>query len=222
MTRDAVLWSASFSGNAADLESIRTSASTRIEIFSRKLNGVEDLASAFDDATRAKAQAAIFMTDNTLFGQRKLVAELALTHGFPTIHSFLAEVREGMFYGPSYEEDYRRAAALADKILRGARPSELPVENPNSSWSSISKPLTRDAKATQAAREAQKLPPGPERIEAMKKADGFRHAADTYNYLIFFPANSNRQIDRGFRRQSHHAGDAHFVTRIVVSAFRLG
>ncbi len=36
----------------------------------------------------------------------------------------------GMFYGPSYEEDYRRAAALADKILRGARPSELPVENP--------------------------------------------------------------------------------------------
>jgi hypothetical protein len=35
-----------------------------------------------------------------------------------------------MFYGPSYEENYRRAAALADKILRGARPSELPVENP--------------------------------------------------------------------------------------------
>lgn len=37
----------------------------------------------------------------------------------------------GMFYGPSYEEeDYRRAAALADKILRGARPGELPIENP--------------------------------------------------------------------------------------------
>jgi hypothetical protein len=35
-----------------------------------------------------------------------------------------------MFYGPSYEENYRRAAALADKILRGARPSELPVEDP--------------------------------------------------------------------------------------------
>jgi hypothetical protein len=36
-----------------------------------------------------------------------------------------------------------------------------------------------DAKATQAAREAQNLPPGPERIEAMKKADGPRHAAET-------------------------------------------
>jgi hypothetical protein len=40
-----------------------------------------------------------------------------------------------------------------------------------------------DAKATQAAREGQNLPPGPERIEAMKKADQLRHAADTYNYL---------------------------------------
>ena len=35
-----------------------------------------------------------------------------------------------MFYGPSDVENYRRAAALADRILRGARPSELPVENP--------------------------------------------------------------------------------------------
>jgi len=41
-----------------------------------------------------------------------------------------------------------------------------------------------DAKATQAAREAQNLPHGPERIEAMKKAVGLRHAADTYNYLF--------------------------------------
>jgi len=39
-----------------------------------------------------------------------------------------------------------------------------------------------DAQATQAARE--NLPPGPERIEAMKKADRLRHAADTYNYLF--------------------------------------
>jgi hypothetical protein len=51
-----------------------------------------------------------------------------------------------------------------------------------------------DAKATQAAQEAQNLPPGPERIEPMTKADGLRHAADTCNY--FFPPNSNRQIDQ--------------------------
>ncbi len=133
MTRVAVLWSASASGNAFRLEHIRNSASTHgIEIFSRKLSGVEDLASAFDDATRAKAQAGIFMSDNALFGQRKLVAELALTHSLPTIHSYRLEVQDGglMFYGPSEVEINRRAAALADRILRGARPSELPVENP--------------------------------------------------------------------------------------------
>src|ERR1700687_539350 len=132
-TKIAVLWNPSFPGHADALESIRTSASTRgIEIISRELKGVEDLESAFDDAVRAKAQAAIFMTDNTMFGQRKLVAELALTHSLPTIHSFRSEVQDGglMFYGPSDVENYRRAAALADRILRGARPSELPVENP--------------------------------------------------------------------------------------------
>jgi putative ABC transport system substrate-binding protein len=48
------------------------------------------------------------------------------------IHSFRLEVEDGdlMFYGPSVDEMLRRAAALADKILRGAPPSELPVENP--------------------------------------------------------------------------------------------
>ena len=51
-----------------------------------------------------------------------------------------------------------------------------------------------DALTTQAAREAQNLPPAPNEFEAMKKAHGLRHAADTCNYL--FPANSNRQIDQ--------------------------
>jgi len=132
-TKIAVLWNPSFPGHADALESIRTSASTRgIEVFSRELKAVEDLESAFDDAIRAKAQAAVFMADNVMFGNRKQVAELALKHRLPTIHSFPPEVRDGglMFYGPSNEENYQRSAALADRILKGARPSELPVEQP--------------------------------------------------------------------------------------------
>ena len=48
------------------------------------------------------------------------------------MHAFAAEVEDGglMFYGPSLAESYRRAAALADRILKGARPGELPVEQP--------------------------------------------------------------------------------------------
>jgi putative ABC transport system substrate-binding protein len=131
--RIAVLWSPLFPENAAILESIRGSASARgIEVFSRELHGLEDLAPAFDDATRADAQAAVFMTDNMMFGHRKQVAELALAHHLPSMHSFPPEVRDGglMFYGPSNGDSYSRAAAMADRILKGARPSELPVEQP--------------------------------------------------------------------------------------------
>ncbi|MFL6828374.1 MAG: ABC transporter substrate-binding protein [Bradyrhizobium sp.] len=133
MTRTAVFWSSSFPGHDTALESIRTSASARgIEIFSRPLGGVDDLAPAFDDVLRAKAQAAVFMSDNTMFGHRKQVADLALAHKLPTIHSFPPEARDGglMSYGPSNDENYKRAAALTDRILRGARPSDLPVEQP--------------------------------------------------------------------------------------------
>jgi putative ABC transport system substrate-binding protein len=129
----AVLWNPLFPGHAAAMESIRTSASARgIDVFSREIKELEDLESAFGDAVRAKAQAAIFMADNVMFGNRKQVAELALKHRLPSIHSFPPEVRDGglMFYGPSNEENYQRCAALADRILKGARPNELPVEQP--------------------------------------------------------------------------------------------
>ena len=131
-TRIAVLLNSTFPGHSAALESIRTLASIRgVEVFSRELTSVEDLEPAFD-VKGANAQAAVFMADNVMFGNRKKVAELALKHRLPAMHSFPPEVRDGglMFYGPSNEENYQRSAALADRILKGARPSELPVEQP--------------------------------------------------------------------------------------------
>lgn len=132
-TKIAVFWNPSFPGHADALESARTSALAHgIEVFSRELKGLEDLESAFDDAIRAKAQAAVFMADNVMFGNRKRVAELALKQRLPTIHSFPSEVEDGglMFFGPSNGENYRRAAALTERILKGKRPGELPVERP--------------------------------------------------------------------------------------------
>lgn len=132
-TRIAVFLNLSFPGHGPALESIRVLASTRgVEIISRELKAVEDLEPAFDDVKRANAQAAVFMADNVMFGNRKQIAELALKQQLPTIHSFPPEVRDGglMFYGPSNEENYQRCAALANRILKGARASELPVEQP--------------------------------------------------------------------------------------------
>jgi putative ABC transport system substrate-binding protein len=131
--RVAVLWGSNVPQNADLLESIRSSASTRaIEIFARELRALEDLAPAFDAATQAGAQALVFLSDNLMFGHRKRVAELALAHRLPSMHAFAAEVEDGglMFYGPSLAESYRRVAALVDRILKGAHPGELPVEQP--------------------------------------------------------------------------------------------
>jgi putative ABC transport system substrate-binding protein len=131
--RVAVLWGSGVQQNAALLESIRNSASTRaIAIFARELRDLEDLAPAFEAAAQAGAQAVVFLSDNLMFGHRKQVSELALAHRLPSMHAFAAEVEDGglMFYGPSLAESYRRAAALADRILKGARPGDLPVEQP--------------------------------------------------------------------------------------------
>jgi putative ABC transport system substrate-binding protein len=131
--RVAVIWSRAFPENAAIFEAIRQSAQARgVEVFSREMEGAQDLAPAFDYAKGSGAQALVFLTDNSMFGRRKEIAALALSHGLPSIHSFAPEAEDGglMSYGPDLAENYRRAAALTDRVLKGARPADLPVEEP--------------------------------------------------------------------------------------------
>jgi len=132
--RVAVLWSPTHPETAAFLENIRRSAlALGIEILSRELREtLEDLPAAFGDARREGAQAVIFMGSNLTFGYRKEIAELEIANHLPSIHSFVPEVVDGslMSYGPDMGESYRRTAALADRILRGARSADLPFEEP--------------------------------------------------------------------------------------------
>lgn len=133
ITGIGVFLNPSFPGHSAALETIRALGSIGgVEVFPRGLKALEDLEPAFDDVRRANAQAVVFMSDNVMFGSRKQVAELALKQQLPTMHCVPPEVRDGglMFYGPSNEENYERSAALAVPILKGARLSELPVEQP--------------------------------------------------------------------------------------------
>jgi putative ABC transport system substrate-binding protein len=131
--RFAVIWQKSFGNNDALFDVIGKAAAARgVQIISRELHGADDLSAAFGDAKAAGAQAAIFMTDNVMFGRRKDVAAAALARGLPSIHSYVPEAEDGglMSYGPDLDESYRRAAALTDAILKGARPADLPVEEP--------------------------------------------------------------------------------------------
>ena len=103
-----------------------------MEVFSKELEGAQDLAPAFDSAKGSGAQALVFITDNVMFGRRKEIAALALSRQLPSIHSFAPEVEDGglLSYGPDLGENYRRTAALTDRVLKGARPADLPVEEP--------------------------------------------------------------------------------------------
>lgn len=87
---------------------------------------------AFGAMSSAGAQALVVLTDPVLFSERKLTVELANAKRLPAVYPFEGYVEDGglMSYGPSDADLFRRAAGYVDRILRGARPGDLPVEQP--------------------------------------------------------------------------------------------
>jgi putative tryptophan/tyrosine transport system substrate-binding protein len=92
----------------------------------------EDIAPAFDAASGQHADALMVGVDALTQENRTLIAKLAADHRLPAIYVSKEYVDAGglVAYGPSYPDLYRRAAVYVDKILRGANPSDLPVEQP--------------------------------------------------------------------------------------------
>ncbi len=114
--RVAIIWGSGFPENAAIAEAIEAAARVRsLPALSRKIIQLNDLTPAFEDAETFGATALIFLTDNLLFGHRKEIAELALSHHLPSMHSFPPEVQDGalMSYGPDPEEEYPTATLAA-------------------------------------------------------------------------------------------------------------
>src|SRR5262249_1915716 len=91
-----------------------------------------NIETAFRHARNERDGAVLGLTNAALFSQRTRVAELALKNHLPLIYGS-HECAEGgalMAYGKNYENLYRRVATYVDKILKGANPGELPVEQP--------------------------------------------------------------------------------------------
>ncbi len=88
--------------------------------------------SAFAAMTRERASAVFVAPVPTFFPGRALLAELAIRHRLPTSHQFREFVEAGglMSYGANLEANFQRAATYVDKILKGAKPADLPVEQP--------------------------------------------------------------------------------------------
>jgi putative ABC transport system substrate-binding protein len=91
-----------------------------------------DLADAFSAATSESAGALLVLGDAMLFGERVRIVELAAQNRLPlmSIQSAFPEVGGLLAYGPDQRDSFRRAAAYVDKILKGAMPADLPVEQP--------------------------------------------------------------------------------------------
>jgi putative tryptophan/tyrosine transport system substrate-binding protein len=91
-----------------------------------------DLAGAFRDAVKGRAQALIAATTSVLVPNDKKIAELAIKHRLPTMLEASHYVEAGglMSYSANDVESFKRAAIYVDKILKGAKPAELPVEQP--------------------------------------------------------------------------------------------
>jgi len=99
-----------------------------------EIRGAEGLADAFTTTTRERLQALVVVTDGVTFNQRARIADLAIQKHLP----LMCEVREFvatgclLAYGPVYTDLARRAAGYVDRILKGAKTTDLPVEQPKS------------------------------------------------------------------------------------------
>jgi putative tryptophan/tyrosine transport system substrate-binding protein len=122
-------------GNAQPvLEMGETQAAARmlgLEVAPLVIQRAEDIAPAFQ-GLKTRADALYVAVDQLMVANRTSILTSALSAGVPTIFSTRDFVKAGalMSYGPSYTERFRRAADYVDKILRGAKPGDLPVEQP--------------------------------------------------------------------------------------------
>jgi putative ABC transport system substrate-binding protein len=98
-----------------------------LDILDRK-----DIETTFRAATKGRADAVLLLGAPVLISQRRQIADLTVKHRLPAIYPQKEYVEDGglMSYGVSIVDLYRRAATYVDKILKGAKPAELPVEQP--------------------------------------------------------------------------------------------
>ena len=134
LSRVALLLTPNFPGSALDLKETESAArSLGLRIQPLEVRDASDIDRAFKAMTKERADAlTMFPGHPALFVNRKKIVELAAKNRLPAMYSLSAFVDAGglMFYGSDLLVAYRRAADYVDKILKGAKPADLPVEQP--------------------------------------------------------------------------------------------
>ena len=134
LSRVALLLSPNFPGSTLDLKETESAArALGLRMQPLEVRDDSDIDRSFKAMIKERADAlTMFPGHPVLFVNRKKIVELAANHRLPAMYSLIEFVDAGglMFYGPDLLAGYRRAADYVDKILKGAKPAELPVEQP--------------------------------------------------------------------------------------------
>ena len=133
LSRVAVFWDPTDPSSPGLLKEVEMAAqSLGLKIQRLEIRNPNDLEGVFLAATKGRAGAVTTLSSPVIFTHRKRVVEIAVKSRLPTIHGQIefAEAGGVMVYGPNDADMYRRAATYVDKILKGAKPADLPVEQP--------------------------------------------------------------------------------------------
>ena len=133
LTRVAVIWNPDTPFHRKAIEDLKAAApSLSIELEFVSIRTPEQIVPAFSAVRRTRAQALCVLTDPQFVLQRRKFVDLALKARLPTVYGARQFVDEGglMSYGANLTDSFRRSAGYVDKILKGAKPGDLPVEQP--------------------------------------------------------------------------------------------
>jgi putative ABC transport system substrate-binding protein len=133
ISRVAVLWNSSNRVKILDYKITQVAARTLgVPLQSLEVRDTDDIGPAVAAAARERAGALLVLSDALTNAHRLRIVGLANKSRLPTMYFSREWVAAGglMAYGPSWRDMYRRAATYVDKILRGARPGDLPIEQP--------------------------------------------------------------------------------------------
>ena len=142
LSRAAVAWNPSNPGLMDFYHQIRAAAAALNLTLQPvvEVRSTNDFADAFATIAGARPQALFVVADRFLLAHRTQIVDFAATNRLPTMYPYRSYVEAGglMSYAPNDVDQFRRTASYVDKILKGAKPADLPVEEPtSSSWWSI-------------------------------------------------------------------------------------
>jgi putative ABC transport system substrate-binding protein len=133
LSRVAVLGTSTQPGNAQALREVEVAAGAfGVQLQYLDVRGPKDIETAFQAAPKGRADAVLVLSSAVINSHRIQVADLAIKNRLPAVYGQPQYVEDGglMSYAPSYTDLFRRAATYVDKILKGAKPAGLPVEQP--------------------------------------------------------------------------------------------